>query len=386
MKVIKALGFRPFFSGAALAAIISMLAWMSVYLFQLPIEMFRISVFQWHAHEMIFGYAMAVIAGFLLTAARNWTGHETLIGTGLGWLFAAWLMARLLMLAGTQWIALAALADMLFMLGLGVAVARPILKVKQKRQAPVLLILGLLIAANALFYLGAGGYIREGARLGIYGGLYLVLGIVLFMGNRVIPFFTERGVDYAVKMTNSRKNDITTFILFPLFMLSELLLPGHTAGAVLATGLVVSNSIRVKGWYTPGIWQKPLLWGLFAAFAIINLGFLLRALVPVSSLTGYIPIHAFAVGGVGMLTLAMMARVTLGHTGRGIRQAPRIVTPMLLTIALTTFVRVAMPLIDPSHYRLWIAVSAILWILSFIQFSAVFIPMLLKPRVDGKPG
>ena len=137
-------GFRPFFLGAAVLAILTMIVWMGVYLFQWPIGVAGISTFQWHAHEMIFGYSMAVIAGFLLTAAQNWTGQETLAGAGLGWLFAGWALARLLMLAGTQFILYAAIADLGFMLALGFAVARPIVKVRQKRQAPVLLILGLL--------------------------------------------------------------------------------------------------------------------------------------------------------------------------------------------------------------------------------------------------
>jgi len=384
--VSKMLAFRPFFSGAIVMAILAMIAWMGVYLFHLPVDVSGISIFQWHAHEMIFGYSMAVIAGFLLTAARNWTGQETLVGAGLAWLFASWLLARLLMLAGMQLIALAALADLLFMLGLAIAVTRPIVSVRQKRQAPVLLIVGLLTAANALFYLGATGLLSQGVNWGIYGGLYMVLGMVLFMGSRVIPFFTERGVGYSVEMKNARWNDVTTFILYPLFLLVEVFNPNHAAGAVLAAGLALSNSIRVMGWYTPGIWKKPLLWGLFAAFIMIILGFGLRALALVSTMPTFIPVHAFAVGGVGMITVAMMARVTLGHTGRNIHQAPVIVTPMLASMLLAAIVRVFLPLIAPSHYILWVSISATLWILSFVLFASAYLPMLLKPRVDGKPG
>lgn len=384
--VSKMLAFRPFFSGAIVMAILAMIAWMGVYLFHLPVDVSGISIFQWHAHEMIFGYSMAVIAGFLLTAARNWTGQETLAGAGLAWLFASWLLARLLMLAGMQLIALAALADLLFMLGLAIAVTRPIVSVRQKRQAPVLLIVGLLTAANALFYLGATGLLSQGVNWGIYGGLYMVLGMVLFMGSRVIPFFTEGGVGYSVEMKNARWNDVTTFILYPLFLLVEVFNPNHAAGAVLAAGLALSNSIRVMGWYTPGIWKKPLLWGLFAAFIMIILGFGLRALALVSTMPTFIPVHAFAVGGVGMITVAMMARVTLGHTGRNIHQAPVIVTPMLASMLLAAIVRVFLPLIAPSHYTLWVSISATLWILSFVLFASAYLPMLLKPRVDGKPG
>jgi uncharacterized protein involved in response to NO len=329
---------------------------------------------------------MAVMAGFLLTAAQNWTGQETLAGAGLGWLFAGWALARLLMLAGTQFLLYAAIADLGFMLALGIAIARPIVKVRQKRQAPVLLILGLLSVTNIVFYLGAAGLLSQGARWGVYGGLYLVLGIVLFMGSRVIPFFTKGGLEHPVEIKNTPRNDIATLILYPLFALAEIFFPLHAAGALLATGLFISNSIRVSGWHTLGIWQKPLLWGLFAAFIMINLGFLLRAMSLVTAISTFLPIHAFAVGGVGIITLSMMARVTLGHTGRDIHQAPPVVTPVLIAIILAATVRVFFPLLDPGHYQLWIAISAALWIISYALFAGFFIPILLKPRADGKPG
>ncbi len=384
--VILMMGFRLFFLSAAVLAILSMVMWMGVYLLQWPVSITGISMFQWHAHEMIYGYAMAVIAGFLLTAARNWTGQETLAGAGLGWLFLSWALARLAMLAGTNFILLAAVADLAFMLVLGIAVARPIIKVRQMRQAPVLLILGLLLVSNLLFYLGAAGLLSEGVRWGVYGGLYLVLGIVLFMGNRVIPFFTKGGVGYPVEMVNRRWNDVTTFILYPLFALSEIFFPQHMAGALLAAGLAISNSLRVADWHTPGIWKKPLLWGLFLAFILINLGFLFRALLPVATISAFLPIHAFAVGGVGIITLSMMARVTLGHTGRSVHDTPAIAAPFLIAIGLATAVRVFLPLFFPAHYQLWIAISAGLWIIGYVLFAGVFIPMLLKPRIDGKPG
>jgi uncharacterized protein involved in response to NO len=377
------LGFRPFFLGAGLFAIVTLGAWLGVYRFGLQIDVSGISVSHWHAHEMIYGYAMAVIAGFLLTAARNWTDRETASGGLLALLFAAWACARALMLFGTRLLPFAAAADLVFLLGLWVAVARPILQVRQKRQAPVLLILALLATGNLLFYLGAAGWVPDGARLGVHGGLYLLLGMVLFMGSRVIPFFTERGVGYAVQLKKPRWNDRATIALYPLFLLSEVLLPQHFLGAVLAAGLFILSSLRVAGWYTMGIWQKPLLWGLFAAFIMINLGFLLRALTPVSAIPVFLPIHAFAVGGVGIVTVAMMARVSLGHTGRSVHQPPRLVWPLLAGMALAAMLRVLAPLADPARYALWVTLSGLAWMLSFALFAFVFVPMLVRPRADA---
>jgi uncharacterized protein involved in response to NO len=378
-------GFRPFFLGASVFAIASMVMWLLVYRFGLQLDLAGLSIFQWHAHEMLYGYAMAVIAGFLLTAAWNWTGQKTASGAGLALIFIFWVVARVLMANGMRFLVYAAAADLLFMLGLGIAVARPIIKVRQKRQTMVLLIIALLAAANLLFYLGVAGLVDQGARLGIHSGLYLVLGMVLFMGRRVIPFFTKGGVDYPVEMKNARWNDIATSILFPAFLISEVLFPRHAAGALLAAGMFLSNSLRVNGWHTLGVWQKPLLWGLFASFIMINLGFLLRAMMAVTALPEFLPVHAFAVGGIGIITMSMMARVTLGHTGRSVHQAPPVMAFLLGAMVLTTTIRIFFPLMDPGHYQLWITVSGIMWIISFSLFSIIFIPMLLRPRADTKP-
>jgi uncharacterized protein involved in response to NO len=377
-------GFRPFFLGAGLFAIVTMSAWLGVYRLGLPLNVVGITLFQWHAHEMVYGYAMAVIAGFLLTAAQNWTGRETASGGLLALMFAAWACARALMLFGTSLVGFAAAADIAFMLVLAVAVARPILQVRQKRQAPVLLILALLLTGNLLFYLGAVGWVPRGVHLGVHGGLYLVLGMVLFMGSRVIPFFTERGVGYEVQLRKPRWNDHASAALYPLFLLSEVIMPQHILGAALAAGLFVLNSLRLAGWYTMGIWQKPLLWGLFAAFIMINFGFLLRALTMVTAIPGFLPIHAFAVGGIGIVTVAMMARVSLGHTGRSVHQPPRLVCLLLLGMALTAMIRVFPPLADLPRYTLWVTLSGLGWILSFAVFAFVFIPMLAQPRAEPR--
>jgi len=265
------------------------------------------------------------------------------------------------------------------------AIGRPILRVRQSRQLPVLIVLSLMTLANLAFYLGAWGLLEHGARWGVYGGLYLVLGMVLFMGARVIPFFTERGVGYEVRLQRQRWNDVATFALFPLFLVSELLWPHHLPGALLAAALLTLNSIRVSGWHTLGIWRKPLLWGLFGAFMMINLGFLLRAMTAVTAIPDFLPIHAFAVGGIGLVSVSMMARVTLGHTGRNVHQAPPVITLLLLGIVLALIARVFLPLVDASHYRLWVTLSGGAWILTFCLFLVVFAPMLLRPRVDD-PG
>lgn len=386
MTPFLSLGFRPFFLGASVFSALSIALWVLLYRGNLAFDLVGIAPSQWHAHEMIFGFALAVIAGFLLTAARNWTNQETASGLALALLFLAWAAARLLLLPGVGPVLVAGLADMAFMLGLGFAVARPILKVRQKRQAPVLLLLSLLILANLSFYLGAAGWFPAGIRLGLQGGLYLVLGMVLFMGSRVIPFFTQRGVGYEVEIRQQRWNDVATFTLFPLFLLSEVLLPRHLLGALAAAGLLILNSLRVSGWYTPGIWRKPLLWGLFVSFLMINIGFMLRALMPVTAIPDFLPVHAYAVGGIGTITISMMSRVTLGHTGRNVHQSPPVVALLLVGMGLSVVFRVFLSLVDMTHYTLWITLSGVAWTLTFGLFVLVFAPMLVRPRADAAGG
>lgn len=386
MTPFLSLGFRPFFLGASVFSALSIALWVLLYRGNLAFDLVGIAPSQWHAHEMIFGFALAVIAGFLLTAARNWTNQETASGLALALLFLAWAAARLLLLPGVGLLLVAGVADMAFMLGLGFAVARPILKVRQKRQAPVLLLLSLLILANLSFYLGAAGWFPAGIRLGLQGGLYLVLGMVLFMGSRVIPFFTQRGVGYEVEIRQQRWNDVATFTLFPLFLLSEVLLPRHLLGALAAAGLLILNSLRVSGWYTPGIWRKPLLWGLFVSFLMINIGFMLRALMPVTAIPDFLPVHAYAVGGIGTITISMMSRVTLGHTGRNVHQSPPVVALLLVGMGLSVVFRVFLSLVDMTHYTLWITLSGVAWTLTFGLFVLVFAPMLVRPRVDAAGG
>lgn len=378
-------GFRPFFLGASVFAIIGMTTWMAVLLFSFPIELHNVTAFQWHAHEMIFGYAMAVIAGFLLTAAWNWTGRRTTDGLPLALLFALWVVARILMFGGTTLITWATAADLAFMAGLGIAIARPVIKTRQWRQAPILLMLLLLASTRLLFALGAIGVVDDGARIGVHGALYLVLGMVLFMGRRVIPFFTERGVGYETVPRNDRWNDIATLVIYPLFAISEVLLPYHVAGALLAALLLLLNTHRVLGWHTAGIWHRPLLWGLFIAVVMINLGFMMRALMPVTTVPALLPVHAYAVGGIGIITVSMMARVTLGHTGRNVHRAPPVMSLLLAGMLLATTGRVFMPLIDPAHFSFWILAAAGAWIASFLLFLVVFGPMLVQRRADEKP-
>ncbi|HEY3487677.1 MAG TPA: NnrS family protein [Gammaproteobacteria bacterium] len=382
------LGFRPFFLGAALYALLAMLVWMAIYVFGISLlPSTSLSTISWHAHEMIYGYGMAVIAGFLLTAVRNWTGIPTLSGWRLVALFALWALARLspfLNLPGALYTS--ALLDLGFALALLIAVIAPIVRAKQWRQLGVAVKLILLGLGNACFYAGLFGWSEQGIRIGIYGGFYLIIALILTMSRRLIPFFTERGVGYAVQLKNRRWLDISSMFLFVLFLILEVFAGFSQAAAATALALFMLHALRLHGWYTHGILRFPLLWGLHAGYAFIIAGFPLYAASVYFGVLPFLSVHAFAVGGIGMVTLAMMARVALGHTGRNVHQPPQIVRYVLLALTIATVFRVFLPLLDMGHYRLWIACSQIFWILAFSGFLLTYFPVLMKPRIDGQPG
>ncbi len=380
------LGFRPFFLGAALFAIASITLWMGVYTFQWLLPITGISILQWHAHEMIYGFTVAVIAGFLLTAVKNWTSVPTIRGFWLLGLFALWAVARILILFGTRFITLAALLDILFILGLIIAVAYPIIKVKQWKQMGIIAKLVLLAVGNGCFYLGVAGFIEKGIYFSIYGGLFLIIGLMLTMGRRLIPFFVEVGVGYPVTLFNSKWLDLSSLIVFLVFFIVEVFIGNQQIAALLSLGLFIITSIRLAGWHTIGIWKKPLLWSLFISFLFINLGFLLIALLPLLNFPKWLAIHAFSVGGIGIATLSMMARVSLGHTGRDVKNPPQQIVFAFVILIIGGIVRVILPLIDANHYLFWILTSQILWIMAFLIFSIVYSSILIKPRIDGQFG
>lgn len=380
------LGFRPFFLFAAIFSFASILVWGGVYVYGWHTPPMRVAAMQWHAHEMIFGYAMAVVAGFLLTAVRNWTHIPTLTGAKLALLLLVWLGARVLMLAAPGQALPILVLDVGFDLALAVAIAIPLLRAKQMKQLGIVSKIVLLGLANALFYLGALGLLDHGVRWGLYSGLYLILSLIFVMARRVVPFFIERGVGYPVQLTNRTWVDRSSLVLLLLFWIADVFVESALLAGLLAAGLFVVHVVRLADWHTPGVWRKPLLWVLFLGYGSAIFGFLLKALAPVVPLSPYLAVHAFAVGGIGLMTVGMMARVALGHTGRSIQEPPKVLAPIFGLLVLALVARVVLPLLAPGHYVLWIGLSQLLWLAAFGWFALTYAPILIRPRVDGQPG
>ena len=380
------LGFRIFFLSAALFSILSICLWAALYLFQLPFALDDISLTQWHAHEMIYGYSMAAIAGFLLTAVKNWTGAQTLQGWPLALLFLLWAAARLLFTAGSGLILYAGVFDMLFAVCFLAAVSYPIIKVRQWKQLAILSKILILSVFNLLFYLGVADIVSSGVQWGMYGGLYLVISLIMTLGRRVVPFFIERGVDRPVQLHNSRMIDLSSLVLFLAFTVVEVFFYQPALSASLALALFLLNARRLIGWHTPGIWSKSLLWSLYLGFWMICSGFLLISLSYFAGINKFLAIHAFAFGGIGLMTLGMMSRVSLGHSGRSIRSPSGIMAWAFGLLVLGTVVRVVFPIFAVEHYLLWVGLSQLTWIIAFCLFSILYLPVLTRPRIDGRPG
>jgi len=378
------LGFRPFFLFAGLYSIFSMLVWALVYSTQIKVSFSNISIYQWHAHEMIYGYSLAVIAGFLLTAVKNWTSIQTINGLPLFLLVCLWITARLFLFLGE--ILTAGLFDLLFMLSLFLAIIYPIIKSKKWNHLVVSLKLLLLFIGNMLFYLGAIGLVNNGMILGIYSGFYLIIGLILIMGKKLFPFFISKSIESQITLLNSVWINRANLLFFLVFFLSELILNNQIISTYTALILFLINAVQLIGWHTTGIWDRPLLWILYLSLWSICLGFLLFAGNYWFNINKFIAIHSFAYGGIGAITLGMMSRVSIGHTGRDITKPPKLMNIAFITIIAGTSVRVVFPLFIPQLYNTWIFSSQVLWIIAFGIFTVSCAPMLLTARIDGKFG
>ena len=252
------LGFRPFFSAAGLFALIGMLLWMLMYLFDRHMPLAGLTPLEWHAHEMVYGYAMAVVAGFLLTAVSNWTGIPTVRGFRLAALLLLWLVARLAcFLPHEHALLLVASTDLLFLLGLIVAVSLPVLRARQWKQMGIITKLWIMLATNGLFYAGALGYLEQGIRWGIYAGLYLVLALVFMMARRVLPFFIERGVAEGFSPRNRRWVDIASMVLFLAWAILDVFTQQAVLVGWLYFGLLAPHILRLLDCIPPVSGRNP---------------------------------------------------------------------------------------------------------------------------------
>ncbi len=377
-----ALGFRPFFSVAAIAGVALLGLWLFIWSGRLAPPGYY-DMLGWHSHEMLFGYAAAVIAGFLLTAVKNWTGIDTLSGTPLALLTLVWLLGRVLPLIPVIPAPLVALADLSFLPLLAAAIYQPLMRARNKINRLFLPLLACMAIANLLIHLQALDILPTAGK-GTDLMLNLILLLLTLVSGRVLPFFTEKAVAGAKPKSNKLREQ-WVFALIIGWGLAELLYPVPWLLGLLAVGVAITQGWRLFDWYHPHIWRIPILWVLFTGLVWLIVGFLLKALAVTGLFPDNLALHALTSGAIGILTLGMMARVSLGHTGRGLHPAhPVEFSFIILNLAIA--LRVFAPFLAPNLYSFWIQLSGGLWIFCFMLFSYYYLPILLKPRIDGRPG
>ncbi|HVY54853.1 MAG TPA: NnrS family protein, partial [Thermodesulfobacteriota bacterium] len=302
-------------------------------------------------------------------------------------LLTLWLLARvfvsLTLFTDISWIP-AAVFDCLFITILAIRILYPVIAGKDKEKTGAAAHLALIAVSNVVFYLGVLGVLPDGQRLGVYSALFLVVSMIILMGRMMIPLFIRNGLDFAFMPRNWRIIDILSLIFFVLFFVLELFFGRGILISITSGILAVVYSVRLYGWYSNGIIKRPMLWVLYAAYAWIVVGFGLIFFSLYLDIPVLPALHSFTYGGIGMMTIGFMARVTLGHTGRNVFNPPSSVAWIFSILLAGAVVRVFFPIIDAGHYGLWIAVSQILWILSFLIFAVVFLRMLWSPRLETK--
>ncbi|MDE1982708.1 MAG: NnrS family protein [Betaproteobacteria bacterium] len=366
------LGFRPFFLLAGIFSAASILAWIAQLSGLSGSYRYAASPL-WHAHEMIFGYAFAVVVGFLLTAVRNWTNEPTPTRRPLILLALLWGLGRVL--AAGPGFAYAPLSDAVFALAAAAAIARPLRQSRNRRNYFFIAVLAGFSAGNLLFYLAP----EQGIRL----GLDLLLFLMAVMGGRVIPMFTANGVPGSAPRRKAWVERAALGSILALLVLD--LLPWPLLSAVAAAIAAVANLARLALWQPWRTVRYPLVWILHASYAWIVV--YLALLAP--ALAGLIPAsparHALTVGAIGGLTLGMMTRVARGHTGRELHAGRAEVLAYLL-VEGAAVIRVFVPLLAPQAYFAALLVSGSLWAAAFLAFAGRFFPVLTRPRTDGRPG
>lgn len=373
-----ALAFRPFYLLAAALAVIAIPVWAVAFSggLQLPIP-----GMWWHAHEMIFGFAAAVIIGFLFTAGRNWTGLDTPSGAPLALLAGLWLAGRLAMAFGSgAWVAV---IDIAFLPVAAVLLLRVLVKARSKRNYFVGVLPGLLALANLVFHLAVLQVIDADPLMAMHLALGLIVVLETVIGGRVIPMFTANSIR-GIKQWRDKRVDWAAAIATGI----ALLLWATGAGAWAAPVSIIAallQAVRVGGWNPWATRKVSLLWILHLSYIWIPIGLALIGLAQLGVLPRTAGIHALAIGATGGLIIGMITRTALGHTGRML-VAGSIETAAYVLVQLAVLIRVLTVVAIPAAAVGGIHAAATVWSLGFLLYLWRYTPFLLRARVDGKEG
>lgn len=373
-------GFRPFFFFGALYSVISLALWGVFYAGYVMPPYFMLDAVSWHAHEMIYGFAMAIVAGFLLTAVANWTGGAPARQMHLAGLCLLWLLGRVVMHFDFGLPAWAIIAvESAFIPALALSLAIPLLRSWNKRNFIFLTLLSILFACDLWFLLT----INMAA---LHVALMMILIMISLIGGRIIPAFTvaalrRKGIE--AYQTPQMKMDITALASLVAVALC-LVFAKDTPFLGIAAGVsCLIHGLRMRHYHTLKTFDDPLVWILHAGYGWLVVGLGLLALTGFGLLSVTAVIHALTAGSIGSMILGMICRVTLGHTGRELKVGT-LTTLSFFAIQVTAIARVFGPILMPDHMNEWIIGSAALWSLCFAAYLWVYSPMLFAARPDGR--
>jgi len=353
------LGFRPFYLLASSFSSLSILVWALQFSGFLPYAYLQGPM--WHAHEMLFGFTLAVLTGFLLTAGQNWSGQPTPKGAYLGALAALWVAGRILVLSPWGW--LAAGVNVAFPLAAATALAIPLYKAQNRRNYFFVALLVLMALAQLVVHMDAMGVIKVPGWAGIALGLDVMLFVLSVMGGRVIPMFTNNAIAGAKAVRNPWIEKLALGLVLLLVLADAL----HISGAWLAQLAILTmlaHLTRLWLWQPWKTLNTPLVWVLHAAYAWIPLHLAFRAMAAMALISESVAIHSLTVGAIGGMVIGMMTRTALGHTGRKLIAGNTEVTCYCL-VAAAAVIRVFVPLINPSLVIHAVLLSGAMWSLSF---------------------
>ncbi len=375
------LGFRPFYLCGAMLATLGVPLWIAMFLGWIALAP-SLAPLLWHVHEMIFGFAVSIIVGFLMTAGKAWTGLATPRGPALGALALLWLGARVAAFTGPY--PLYAALDFALLPIVAVILTRLLLRSGNHRNLPLAGLLGLLSCANLMFHLSVLGVLQLPALTPLHAALALIVMIECVMAGRVIPAFTMSvtpGLKLAAPVWLERLTLGSTGLGLGLWVFSAPALP--SAGVLALAGtLQLHRALNWRPWVAR---QRPILWILHAAYAWIPLALGLLA----AAQAGWVPVsagvHALGLGATGGLIIGMITRTARGHTGRTLQ--PSRVEVLAYALAMgAAALRVLLPLMLPSMYVAALLGAALAWSGAFAIYLWRFTPWLMQMRLDGKDG
>ena len=376
-------GFRPFFLGAALFAGVAIPAWVLIVTGATGTN-FLYPQREWHVHEMLFGFLPAAMAGFILTAIPNWTARIPIRGTLLASLWVLWLGGRLLVAVPGPVPVIAAVIDAAFLASLAAVIWREIAAARIWNRSAIGVLITLYAGANILFHVLA---LREtSTEVPERVALSILLLLLTFIGGRVTPAFTAEylaGRHSDEHPSVFSRFDVVSMLLVLLAALAWIVQPeGRAAGALfLAAG--AANVIRVARWRGWLAWREPLVWILSVGYGWVALSLLALGAASLGLLPAANAVHVLTAGAAGTMTLAVMTRASLGHTGRG-RQADLMTAVMYLLVNVGAILRILAPATDnpTSLTTVLLGMAAFAWSGAYLLFALGYGPMLLRPALD----